>query len=138
MDASIYDTKNGIALGSDSYMVDNNLYSYDVINGDREVIYKYDRNALWYAKYCTANILMWVEIQPVSYLHKVLLYDLDTKVLRYIVANEGHYGPMCSNTKIVMNPNATGGTVFPLYYLDLEKAGFIKDGHVVPESDGGM
>jgi hypothetical protein len=69
----------------------------------------------------------------------VVIYDFDTKVSRSITENiYVKYGALCRGNYAVLSPDADGSGKMRWYAIDLIKAGFIKDGHVVPENDGGL
>jgi hypothetical protein len=58
---------------------------------------------------------------------------METKVKRALTPKIYSYSAVCKNNKLFVSPDAGSGTVFREFFVDLEKAGFVKDGHVVPE-----
>jgi hypothetical protein len=107
---------------------DTTVQTYDLVTEKIEMV---DENANpWVARFCTENIYLWNEVVHGG--EKLVLYDSQNKVKRYISDYVSSYGEFCSGVHAVVTPDGSN-LVSRMYHIDLDKAGFVKDGHVVPE-----
>jgi hypothetical protein len=114
-------------MGTDS------VERYTVATDQKEAVGKIG----WNPQLCTPNIMMWVK--PLDGGQYMEIYDVETKVNRYVTSDPNiKYGAWCRGKYAVITPDASGSGAMRNFKIDLEKSGFIKDGHVVPESDGGL
>ncbi|MBI5525641.1 MAG: hypothetical protein HY897_04850 [Deltaproteobacteria bacterium] len=84
------------------------------------------------------NLVMWTDLSASKYVEggpgQLWILDLDTNVRRQVTTVAGDYSAQVFSHKhfIVTTDTGSPGGV-PYYLFDLEKAGIVKDGSVVPE-----
>jgi len=63
----------------------------------------------------------------------IVVFDTDKMIKRRVPRSEGLLLPGSTNGRYVLYTDRLGSEVSPMYLMDLEKLGVVKDGHVVPE-----
>jgi len=129
----IYENLLSVTIGPDQ-PTSGDIYIFDLGTKEMIPVYTADTPELG-GRFCSRNIIMWNEaVRFDSGPYKVVLYDIETKVKRYVTKDYGGWIGDCDGKYMILCPDCLGSLVGSvLYLLDLEEMGLIKDGHVVPE-----
>jgi len=124
---------NGRFYGTHSDTKHLQPYYLDIAGQKLESVYETQWGS-WLVSKCDQYVLGWLESVDAKMPYKFYLYDIETKIKREVKGIPvGDYAAYCGAGALAIT-HVLGSATSPMFMLNLKKAGYIKDGHVVPEA----